>query len=444
MTSTIGHARLRIRWWIFVFMFLFPMLTYTQRTSISVAGERIMPLFHISQMQLATMMWAYTVAYTVLQIPAGALGERIGARTTFVLVGAISFVATIATPLLPVLLSGTALFVAWVLIQAMLGASHAPVSPVGAGVFEAWFPVNRWGIVNGLGSSGPDLGMALTPPLIVGLAVSFGWQGALLWVAVPTVLLTALWGWYGRNAPSEHPSVTPQELAELGSLASEPKPPLTLQRFMRVLANRNVLLLSGSYLCMNYELYLLMNWCFLYLAQERHVNVLQGSALAAIPPIGAAVGAWLGGGLADRLATRHGARWGYRVVPLVTLPLVGILLLLAMRAPNPYIAVIALTFAFAGVESNEGSYWAANMSIARADTMAAGGVLNTWGNLGGVVGIPIVGWLTSHGNWYGAFAIGTAFSFVAAALWLLVNADEQVEAPTAALPAGYLLGDGRG
>jgi MFS transporter, ACS family, glucarate transporter len=436
MTSTVKHTRLRIRWWIFVFMFLFPMLTYTQRTSINVAAERIMPLFHLTQMQLAMMMWAYTVAYTVLQIPAGVFGERIGARSTFVLIGVVSFVATIATPLLPVLLSGTALFVAWIVIQAMLGASHSPVSPVGAGVFEAWFPVNRWGIVNGLGSSGPDLGIALTPPLIVGLTASFGWQGALLWVAVPTALLTALWGWYGRNTPSEHPSVTPTELAELGSLANEPKRPLTMQRFLKILANRNVLLLSASYLCMNYELYLLMNWSFLYLAQERHMSALEGGALAAIPPIGAAVGAWLGGEFADRLAIRHGARWGYRIVPLVTLPLVGILLLLAMRAPNPYLAVIALTFAFAGVESNEGSYWAANMSIARADTMAAGGVLNTWGNLGGVVGIPIVGWLTSHGNWYGAFAVGTAFAFAAAALWLFVNADERVEAETAALPAG--------
>jgi len=436
MTSTVKHTRLRIRWWIFVFMFLFPMLTYTQRTSINIAAERIMPLFHLTQMQLAMMMWAYTVAYTVLQIPAGVFGERIGARSTFVFIGVVSFVATIATPLLPVLLSGTALFVAWILIQAMLGASHSPVSPVAAGLFEAWFPVNRWGIVNGLSSSGPDLGIALTPPLIVGLTASFGWQGALLWVAVPTALVTALWGWYGRNTPREHPSVTPTELAELGSHANEPKRPLTVQRFLKILANRNVLLLSASYLCMNYELYLLMNWSFLYLAQERHMSALEGGALAAIPPIGAAVGAWLGGELADRLATRHGARWGYRIVPLVTLPLVGILLLLAIRAPNPYLAVIALTFAFAGVESNEGSYWAANMSIARADTMAAGGVLNTWGNLGGVVGIPIVGWLTSHGNWYGAFAVGTAFAFAAAALWLLVNADERVEAETAALPAG--------
>jgi ACS family glucarate transporter-like MFS transporter len=425
------RARVRIRWWIFGFMFLFPMLTYTQRTSLNVAAERIMPLFHLSQMQLGWMMWAYTVAYTVLQIPAGIFGERIGARATFVLIGIISFVATIATPLLPLLLSGTALFVAWVCVQAILGASHAPVSPVGAGVFEAWFPINRWGVVNGLGSSGPDLGIAITPPLVVGLTAAFGWQGALLWVAAPTALLTALWGLYGRNTPREHPAVTPEELAELDPVANESKPRLTPKRFLKILGNRNILLLSASYLCMNYALFLLINWSFLYLAQERHMSTLEGGSLAAIPPIGAAVGAWLGGEFADRLSSRYGPRWGYRIIPIATLPLVGVLLLLAMRAPNPYLAVAALTVAFAGVESNEGSYWAANMSIARADTMAAGGVLNTGGNLGGVVGIPIVAWLTGHGNWYGAFAIGTGFAITAAALWLLVNADQHLETESA-------------
>ncbi len=65
------------------------------------------------------------------------------------------------------------------------------------------------------------------------------------------------------------------------------------------------------------------------------------------------------------------------------------------------------------------------MSIARADTMAASGVLNTGGNLGGVVGIPIVAWLTERGNWYGAFATGTVFAGVAAVIWLLVNAEQR-------------------
>ena len=106
------------------------------------------------------------------------------------------------------------------------------------------------------------------------------------------------------------------------------------------------------------------------------------------------------------------------------------LLLVATGTGSVYVAVGALTLAFAGVESNEGSYWAATMSVARADTMAAGGVLNTGGNLGGVLNIPIIAWLSGHGHWDGAFATGAAFAGVAAALWLLVDADRQIERAT--------------
>ena len=422
---------MRIRWRIFVFVFLFSSLVYVQRTTLSVAAARIMPLFHLSQMQLGWMLWAYSAAYTGLQIPAGALGERIGARATFTAVGILGAIAMAAIPLAPMLLSGSALFVVWMLAQGLLGAAHAPHTPVGMGVFEAWFPVQRWGFVVGLSSSGPNLGIALTPPLIVGLTAILGWQRALLWVAVPSAVLALLWLWYARDTPSEHPAVTPAELAELGSVPREPRRPLTIRRFLNMLVDRNVLLLSASYFCLNYAFWLLTDWLFLYLFQVRHLSALKIGALAAIPPIGAALGAWLGGIFADRLAARYGPRWGYRIVPLVAMPTVGILLLLAMQASNAYLAVAALTVASAGTEFNEGSFWAATMLIARADTMAASGVLNMVGNLGGVVGIPIVAWLTGRGEWTGAFALGTALTFIGATLWLLINAERNLAEPTA-------------
>ena len=214
---------IRVRWWIFLYTFLFAMLAYLQRNSLSIAAERIMPTLHLSQMQVGWLMETFTVVYMVLQLPGGVLGERIGARAVFVAIGVVTFIGTIATPLAPMLLSGTALFVARLLAQALMGAAQSPVFPVGAGISEAWFPVSRWSFVNGLSASGMNLGTAITAPLIVALTAAFGWQGALVWIALPTALLTAGWAWYGRNTPSEHRKVTPAELAELGEIAREPK-----------------------------------------------------------------------------------------------------------------------------------------------------------------------------------------------------------------------------
>lgn len=411
----------RIRWWIFAFMFAFAFMSYVERSSLSVAAERIMPELHLSKTQIGWMMWAFTVGYTLFQVPGGALGQRLGARTAYFLVGLVGFIALITTPLAPLALGGLALFAVLLVAQVVLGVSQGPVFPVFAGVVEAWFPLRQWSLANGLQTAGMNIGAAITPPLIVLLERAFGWQGALLSIAVPALALSIGWVWYGRNRPREHRGVSAAELAELGETASEQAPPLTLRRLLRVAADRDVLLLAVSYLCMNYAFYLLQNWSFLYLIDERHFTALEGGFLAALPPIGAAVGSALGGVLGDRYAKRLGARRGYRLVPLVSLPLAGALLLLTVHVDSPYAAVAGLALAYGAVELTEGPYWAATMYVARADTMAATGVLNTGGNLGGVVGIPIVTYFWDRGAWTGAFATGTAFALVAAALWLAVD-----------------------
>src|SRR5208282_5777847 len=115
------------------------------------------------------------------------------------------------------------------------------------------------------------------------------------------------------------------------------------RQLLNILKNRNVLLLAVSYLCMNYSFYLLSNWCFLYLIQERHFSLLESGWLAAAPPLAAALGAGIGGALTERCCERFGVKWGYRVVPLVSLPTAAVLLVVAVFASNPYAAVVALT-----------------------------------------------------------------------------------------------------
>jgi len=411
---------IRIRWRMFALTAAFSFVAYMQRTSLSVAAEQIMPRLHISQMQMGLVLWAFTVTYTLFQIPAGLFGQRCGARRTYFWVGLVGFVATMVIPLVPVVLSGFAVLLALVLAQGVLGISQAPVFPVFAGVVESWFPSRRWALASGLQTSGTLIGAAVTPPLIVLLTGSFGWQEALVIYAFPSLALAILWAWYARDLPHEHSAVTKEELAELDEGALESVAPLTIRRLAQIVSGRNVLLLAFSYMCMNYVFYLLTTWSFLYLIQERHFSVLESGMLASLPPIGATVGAALGGVLADRLARRLGIWRGYRLVPLVALPMVGVLLVAVIHVASPYLAAAALTGAFAAVEVTEATYWAATMHVARTDTMAATGVLNTGGNLGGVVGIPIVAYLSSSGSWNAAFLTGAVFAIVAAAAWLVM------------------------
>jgi MFS family permease len=174
---------------------------------------------------------------------------------------------------------------------------------------------------------------------------------------------------------------------------------------------------------MCYVFFLLANWSFLYLIQERHFTVAQSGWLATLPPIGAALGAGIGGWLVDALCRRCGIRWGCRLVPLVSLPAVGALLVLAVYASNSHIAVAAMSLCYGLVELNEGAYWAATMRVAGANTMTATGILNTGGSLGGLIGIPVVAWLSGHGDWNAAFLIGALCAGLSAVAWLGVDAE---------------------
>ena len=422
-------------------LFGFGCVAYIQQKGLTVAAERMMPDLGLTQMQIGWLEWAFVLGYAAFQLPGGVIGQRVGARPMFVAISILAFLATVLTPLAPLLLAGSALLVALLLLQLLLGVAQGPIFPVSSGVMEAWFRPEQWALVQGLQSMGLQIAAAATPPVVAYLMDAFGWQYALFWPALPALALIAVWAWYGRNAPAEHPQVTPQELAELGAASvAATQSAISWRRLGRLLANRSILLLSFSYICMNYVFYLIANWCFLYLVQERHFSILEGGWLAAAPPLAAALGAGIGGKFATGLCARFGFRWGFRLVPLVALPTAGALLLVTVHLSNPYGAVIALALCYAIIELTEGSYWAATMFVARADTMSATGVLNTGGNIGGLIGIPIVAYLSGHGAWTAAFVIGTLFAVVGAAAWLGVDTTQPFDAgaganPGAAVPA---------
>jgi MFS transporter, ACS family, glucarate transporter len=419
---------IRIRWRIFSFLFGFGFLAYIQQKTITVAAEPMMPALGLSQFQISFIEQAFVVGYAIFQMPGGILGQRLGARLTFVIIGLVAFAATIATPIVPQYFTGASLFGALLAAQLLLGIAQGGIFPISSGVFEAWFPPKRWAFVQGLQTMGLGLGAALTPPLIVYLMTQLGWQRALVWASLPALLLIGSWARYGRNTPREHASISQQEIDEIGN-QPQAHASINVKQLLALVGNRNVMLLFISYMCMNYTFYLLSNWVFLYLIQERHFSSLESSWLAAVPPLAAALGAGVGGVVTSALTQRFGYCWGYRIVPLAAMTAAAALLWIAVNASNPYLAVVALALCFGTVELTEGAFWGAGMTVGRGDTMAVCGFMNTGGNLGGIIGLPIVGYFSDHHSWHTAFIIGIGFVLASALSWLGIEVTEAGEAP---------------
>lgn len=418
-----------MRWSVFALLFAFTFMAYVQRTSISVAAERMMPELGLSQVQIGWLETAFLVSYTALQFPGGLLGQALGPRLMLTLCGGVSLVAALAPPILPSLATGEALFVALLVSQFVLGMAQGPVFGLITGALERWFPSRQWALTQGVSSGGVGLGAAAAPAAIASLMAVCGWRPAVALVAAPTAVLVWAWWRIGRDTPHQHPGVGADELAELDLSAREPaRAPVTLARILRLVADRDLLGLSLAYLAMNFVFYLIAYWSFLYLIQARHFSELAGGLAAAAPPLAGGIGAMIGGVAGSALTARLGAKAGLRVVPLVALPSAALMLLAAVHAGQAGWALAALAAAFGLIETTEASFWAASMEIGRTDAAAAGGLLNTGGNLGGVVATPIVAALSAHGDWNAPFVVGAGFAVVSAALWLLINPGERTAA----------------
>ena len=414
------RARVPVRWKMFAFMFAFGVFAYVQQKGLAVAALQMMPELGLTQQQIGWLQAAFIAGYSLMQFPGGLLGQRFRPRFVFAVLGFGACAAALVVPLASLVFAGAPLFVTLLLGRAMLGALQAPIFPVTNGVFEAWFPPQKWPLVQGLASACLGVGLGITAPLVANLMVASSWQRALLWTNLPMFILALLWTWYARNTPAEHPSVSAEELAEIGPCASV-RHEFSWPRVGRLLLNRDVLALTFSYICANYVFYFIADWSFLYLVQERHFETVESGWLAAAPAVVGAAGASVGGYLATHLGIRLGVCRGLRRIPLVCLPACALLLLAGVWAGNGYVAVAALALCFACEQVNEGPYWAAIMHAAPADTMAAGGLLNTGGNVGGLIAAPVTAYFSGHGAWTPPFLIGSAFALIAAATWLIVD-----------------------
>src|SRR5450631_623493 len=410
-----------VRWSILGCLFGFSMFGYMQRTGIAIAAEPMMQELGLDQVTLGWLLTVFLIGYTAFQITGGVLGEYWGPRRTLTWMGAASLLATVATAIAPRLASAAAVLAILIAARLLLGAAQGGLFPVATGAIKNWFPVRNWGFAQGFLITGAWLGSAITPPIVSALELHFGWRQALAAVCIPSVLLLAFWQYDARDRPAEHPAVGAAELADLAGDAGAAEERVTLARIMHVLVDSQVLLITASYLLMNYVFYLVTFWSFLYLRQERGVTVLESGWLASLPFLAAAMSSAAGGQLSDWLILRFGARWGMRVLPLISLPCAGLFLWLTGAAGTTTLAVAALCLSFGWCELIEGPYWSATMRLAPADSMAATAVLNTGGNLGGVVATPAIAALSAHHQWQAIFALGAAASLGAAALWIWVD-----------------------
>lgn len=434
MTHPNKASTVRLR--ILAILIAMSFIAYVLRTNLSFAAPEMMADLGLSEIQWGWVMAAFTAGYTIFQFPGGLLGDRRGPRRVLTALVILWVLLTAVTSLVP---SGETSSVALILgslmlVRFLVGMTHAPVFPVINTSVVRWFPPGRWALPQGLSSTGLTLGGAAGAIAVPLLVAELGWRPAFLIIAPLGLLIAWLWWWYARDNPRDHPGINEAEaeLIEAGrgplamgapAGAAEPGPPM----WLRILRNRDVLLLTLSYAAMNYVFYIVFNWFFYYLVEVRHFSATDAGFVTSAQWIAGAAGATLGGWLCDRMCRKIGLRWGCRWPIILGMGMSVLLLLVGAFHPSAWIAVTAMVLLFFFNQINEGPYWAASIAVGGRHAGAAGGVMNTGANGMGVVNSLLVPWLALGFGWTVAIASAAVFALVGIALMLLVRADCPVE-----------------
>jgi len=416
-----------LRWYVLAVIILASFAAYVLRSNVNIVGETMIRDLGMTTEQLGLVFSAFAAGYAIFQFPGGLIGDRFGPRRTIAALGIAWCVITVITAVVPGegTWSVTWIVAALVASRFLIGAANGPFFPVTiGGTIERWFPAKQWGLPNGLSSTGLTLGAAATAPAVVWLMESIGWRGALL--ATAPAGLIAAFAYYAvvRDEPADHPRITAAELDYIRSDRPPAEGRIASGTWRLVLTDRNILLVTLSYFCMNYVFYLFFSWFFFYLVDVRNFPDSDAGMFTAVQWILGAVGATAGGFGCDMLVRRIGIRRATRYQSSIALLLSGATLLIGATSDDVTVSVVALCLSFGFTQLTEAPMWVATMGVAGRHSQVATGVLNTGGNLPGVLGgimVPfIAGWL----GWPAAIASGSAFAFIGAVLWLFIRADE--------------------
>ncbi len=432
--DSIGSLRMKkmnnkatsIRWRVLGILVFASFVSYLLRSNISLAAPVMIADLGLTEIEWGWILAAFITGYAIFQFPGGLLGDRFGPRRVLAIIAVLWGIMTIVTSLVPgqETASTGLIIVSLILVRFLVGVVQAPVFPVMNVSIMRWFPVGGWGFPTGLTSTGLTLGVAASAPVLAWMITQYGWRLSFIILSPFGFLLAALWWWYARDWPADHPAISQVEIDLIRDKRSfEPDDEDASPAWWRVLKNRDVMLLTLSYCCMNYVFYSVFNWFFYYLVEIRHFSVQEAGFVTSSQWIAGAVGAALGGWVCDKLCKRLGLRWGCRWPVIVGMVASAALLIVGAMHSSPYVAVAMLALCFFFNQLSDAAYWASSIAIGGIHAGAAGGVLNTGGNIFGILNAILVPVIAHAFGWTFAIASGAVFALIGAGLMLLVRAD---------------------
>jgi ACS family glucarate transporter-like MFS transporter len=395
---------------------LLAIITYLDRACIAVAGPRMQADLHISPAGWGWVTGIFFFAYSVFEIPTGALADRLGPRR--ILTRIVLWWSAFTS-----LTGAAANYWALLAIRFSFGVGEAGAFPNFTACVSRWFPGMERAQALGLVIMASQIGGALSPLLVVPIQARYGWRASFFLFGVFGVLWAVAWyGWY-RDAPSQMRKVSQRELDEIGAASFPGHESLPWNVALR---SKNLWCIMLMAFCYIYAGSFFFSWFQTFLVKARGFSEKQ-LLLSTLPFLFAACGNASGGFASDALVRKWGLKWGRRACGMTGAGVSALALVTALLTANKILVLVFLGLTYMGVAFLQPTAFAVCIDIARRYAGAVAGALNTAAQCGAFLCSIVFGYIVKVSGSYDIPLIPMVLMLVVSTvLWLKIDPTEQL------------------
>ncbi|MEA2707709.1 MAG: transporter, family, hexuronate transporter [Phycisphaerales bacterium] len=204
------------RWVICGLLFFATTVNYVDRAVFGVLGQTLRDQMGWTATQFGDVNAAFTLAYAIGFLFVGWFIDRVGTRWGY----------TICLIIWSLAAAGHALArstMGFMIARFALGIGESGNFPAAIKTTAEWFPKKERATATGIFNAGSNVGAILAPAVVPFIAITWGWQAAFIITGLVGLIWVAFWLPLYRR-PTEHPKVSPGELAYIQS--DPPDPPV--------------------------------------------------------------------------------------------------------------------------------------------------------------------------------------------------------------------------
>jgi len=359
----------RYRWVIVTLLFAAMVINYVDRQTIGLLKADLSKEFGWDEKHYADLVFYFQLAYAVAYLAWGKIMDKIGARWGFGIAFLIWQIAHIAH-------AGASHISGFIAARMGLGIGEAGGFPGGIKAVAEWFPKKERAFATGLFNAGTNIGAIVTPLVVPGIVLAFGWQMAFIVTGVAGLVWLPIWLLvYRRPREVKHLSA-----AELAHIEQDPADPVEKIAWTKLLTKRETWAYSLGKFLIDPIWWMFLFWLPDFLGKRYGLDLKTfGPPLIAIyllSDVGSVAGGWMSSTLMKRGASINKAR----KLTMLVCALLAVPVIFASYASSVWVAVLII-----GVATAAHQGFSANLYTLPSDVFPRGAVGSVVG-IGGMLG----------------------------------------------------------